>query len=385
MNTVNDHLDTVLATVRKLPGALEEFREMLLANLVMLGEIPAPTFGEEKRLEFLKQRFTECGLQNVSSDEAGNALGIYPGSPGKKSILVTAHADTPFPDTLNHTLALDMNRVVGPGVGNNSVGLAVLATLPTLMERLDIRLKADIVLMGATRALGRGNLGGLRFFLAHNQLPLVAGIDVESTRLGRLHYTSPASLGGEITCRVGEREDFTGAVEVLLDVIGRLRAIELPQETQTRLILGEVEAGTSFKSPARCAALRFQVRSTSDQSVHTVAEQIDTLADEVAEDTGASVEFEVIARAQAGGLEPGHPLVLEARRTMTALGIQPQEGCCSSAVSSFTEQGVPALCIGITSGRNANQRDEEVDTAPIMRGVAQLIGILMAMDGGCCD
>ncbi len=393
MNAATEPGDNLLATVRRLPAALEEFRELLLANLIMLGEIPAPTFGEQQRIDFLKQRFTECGLQNVSGDEAGNALGIIPGSGGNqsgdqggnKSILVTAHADTPFPASLNHTLALGMGHVTGPGLGDNSTGLAVLATLPTLLDRLGIRLCSNLVLMGATRALGRGNLGGLRFFLGHNSLPLTAAIDVEGTDLGRLHYTSLASLGGELSCRVGEERSNGGAVELLLAVIQRLQAIELPAATNTQLVLGELEGGTSFKVPARRATLRFQVRSESDQSVHEVAEQIEDIADEVAAANSAEVNFEVIARSSAGGLAPDHELVLTARRVMIALGIQPQEGRGSSAVSSFIEQGVPAVCVGITSSQNANQHNEELATDPIMRGVAQLIGILEAIDGGRCD
>ena len=57
-----------------------ELNEIILANLIMLGEIPAPTFHEEARIEFLKDRFAECSLQSCSSDEAGNGLGKTSGS-----------------------------------------------------------------------------------------------------------------------------------------------------------------------------------------------------------------------------------------------------------------------------------------------------------------
>ena len=70
----------------------------------MLGEIPAPTFAEEDRIQFLANRFTEEGLQNISIDEAGNAMGILPGQKGDHTILVVAHADTPFDAASDHAM-----------------------------------------------------------------------------------------------------------------------------------------------------------------------------------------------------------------------------------------------------------------------------------------
>ena len=40
--------------VRELPRRLETYREILLANLVMIAETPAPTFEETCRGDFLK-------------------------------------------------------------------------------------------------------------------------------------------------------------------------------------------------------------------------------------------------------------------------------------------------------------------------------------------
>src|SRR5256886_17356991 len=40
-----------------------------------LTEIPAPPFGEAARSEWLRQRFTALGLEDVQVDELGNVLG----------------------------------------------------------------------------------------------------------------------------------------------------------------------------------------------------------------------------------------------------------------------------------------------------------------------
>jgi tripeptide aminopeptidase len=393
-----DH-DNALGLVRRLPAAMENFREMLLANLVMIGEIPAPTFGESQRIEFLKQRFDECGLFSCSTDEVGNGVGILPGvgGPPRPSILVWAHADTPFSENINHSLCIQPDRVIGPGVADNSLGLAVLATLPTLLERLEIRLQSDLVLMGASRTLGRGNLEGLRFFLANNKLPLTAAVSVEGVYFGRLNYASLASLDGEIVCRVQKQDvpnnHSQGAIIILSGVIDRLRTMSVPSDEEvmtmaapeTTLILGSVEGGTSFKQPAREALLRFQVLSESDEALARVERRIRNIVEQVSSEMGATISFEVIARTNFGGLDREHPVVLQTRRIIAALGTQPLTERYSSSVSSFVEQGIPAVTVGITTGQNLNEPDEEVAIEPMLKGVAQLVGTLLAIDGGCCD
>ena len=79
--------------LRELPGyreAAAALREVLLANLVMIGEAPAPTFGEKQRIDLALDRFGEAGLNNCSLDEVGNGFGVLPGSSGEGNIFLVA-------------------------------------------------------------------------------------------------------------------------------------------------------------------------------------------------------------------------------------------------------------------------------------------------------
>jgi len=120
---MSESLEKILTRVHGLAGELEPFREMLLANVVMISEIPAPTFAEQERISFLNQRFNESGLDSTSIDELGNGVAILPGSEGKRTIMLTAHADTPFAAAENHSCTLDTGRILGLGVADNSLGL----------------------------------------------------------------------------------------------------------------------------------------------------------------------------------------------------------------------------------------------------------------------
>ncbi len=374
----------IMINLHGLRNELEAFREMLLANVIMIGEIPSPTFGEENRIAFLKQRFTECGLQSTSSDEVGNGMGILPGTEGKQTILLAAHADTPFGISQNHTCTIESGVIHGPGVADNSLGLAVLATLPTILDRLGLRFKSDLLLMGATRSLEQGNQQGLRFFLANTSQPVTTGISIEGHPQGRLHYRSMASLGGMISCQVDRKVSQISAIEILNNLICQLRNIDLSEESHTGLVLGSVTGGATYKIPARQAHLKFQLRSDNDQSVDKVAGQIDSIIDEAARQEGVSAHLEVIARTGAGGLSSSHALVAATRNIMSTLGIQPQQSIYSATVSGYVEHDIPAVCIGITNGDNVNYSDEYIEIEPILTGVTQLIGLLMCIDGGNC-
>ncbi|MBC8205994.1 MAG: peptidase dimerization domain-containing protein [Kiritimatiellales bacterium] len=379
--------------ISDLPAIREvcvSLRETLLANLVMLGEIPAPTFKEEARVNFLMQRFSECGLTNTSSDECGNGLGIVPGKDRTRNILVMAHADTVFSERRDHTVSVHAERISGPGIADNSLGLAVLATLPTMLEKLGIELNSGLVLMGAARSLGRGDLEGPRFFLENNKLPLTSGICVEGVKLGRLSYASAGMLRGEISCRVPEEYDWirrgaTGAILVMNEVINRILGIALPRKPQTSIVLGSVEAGTGFNIIPTEATLRFEVRSESSEIVERISGELEDIIEDVTSQTGSEVTLDVVARREVAGLGIGHPLVKQTREIMSALDLRPHITPSISELSALIASDVPAVTLGITEGEHLHEQRETVKIDPIFTGLTQLIAVLLAIDGGFCD
>lgn len=365
-------------------------RETLLANLVMIGEIPAPTFSERARVEFLLQRFSECGLTNTSSDECGNGLGILPGNNDDRNILLLAHADTVFSERRDHTVSVHAGKISGPGIADNSLGLAVLATLPTLVEKLGLDLDAGLVLMGGARSLGRGDLEGVRFFLENNKIPITAGICVEGVQLGRLSYASAGMLRGEIVCRVPEEYDWirrgaTGAILVLNEVINRILGIPLPRKPQTSIVLGSVEAGEGFNIIPTEGRLRFEVRSESSDIVKQIAGELEDIVEDITSQSGAEVELDIVARRETAGLSIGHPLVKQTREIMKALDLRPHITPSISELSVLISHGIPAVTLGMTEGERLHEQRETVLLEPMFTGLTQLVATLLAIDGGFCD
>jgi tripeptide aminopeptidase len=380
----------LLQDLPRYERSLKELSEIVLANLVMISEIPAPTFNEQRRVEFILNRMTDGGLQNTSTDEVGNALGMLPGASGDKNILIVAHLDTHIENSIDHTITVQTNRVYGPGVGDNGLGLAVMSSLPTILEHLNIQLNSNLVLVGSSRSLGRGNIEGLRFFLANADVPISAGICVEGVKLGRLSHSSIGMMRCEISYSVPEEYDWTqfgavGSIVVINDVINRILEIPVPKRPRTSIMLGSVRGGTTFGKMATNAVLRFEIRSESDEMVRELRDRIDHIVAEVSSDTGAEVSFDVFAQRKPGGIPFAHPLARNAMEIMRALDIKPRISPSTSELSALIDKDIPALTIGLSDGENLTQPGEIILIDPIYKGISQLLGLILAIDRGYCD
>lgn len=375
-------------------------RDILLANLVMTAETPAPTFGEEKRVRFLLDRFRESGLDHIADDEMNNGIGFLPGPEGAATVAVVAHLDTLFAETDPHALSLGAERVKGIGIGDNSLGAAVLASLPHLLSATGIELKVNLLLLGVSRSLGRGNLGGIRFLLENFRerglsdslrVPSGTGSDpfsmavcLEGNPLGRLNYTSLAMMRGEIRVEMPDEYDFsrfgvTGAIVHINDIINRILEIPRPSRPRTSVVFGSVRGGNGFHELARRAQLRFEVRSESDDVADRIEARIGDIIEEVRARGGADIVLDKIAHRRHGGITFDHPLVRTCRSVMESLDIEPKIGPSMSELSALIAEGIPAVTLGLTTGHQVNTLEEEMEIEPIFRGVAQVLGVLASL------
>lgn len=380
--------------IDQLPGIRERLmgmREILLANLVMLGETPAPTFREDRRIKLLQDRFIMSGLDNTSTDEMGSGYGILPGSEQhEKHILVVAHADSVLDESADHTVTVQPNEVIGPALGDNAFGVAVLASLPSMLEALEITFEHNIILMGAARSLGRGNLGGLQFFLDNPERKVGWGVCLDAVELGRISYHSIGMTRGEVRVTVPKEYDWTrfgimGAIVTLNEVIAKINEIPLPRKPQTVVVLGSVSAGKGYNVIATKAVLRFEIRSESAEMVEEVWRRIEDICAEVASMSQAEVRLESMARRHPGGIDFSHPMARTARELIRAVGLETRISPSSSELAALTEREISAIAMGLTLGHDVDETIDALQIAPMFQGVTNLIGLLLAIDRGCCD
>lgn len=384
--------DSALPPVRAHVEALRSLRELVLANTIMCSEIPAPTFEENNLVRFLCDRFTESDLQNISTDEAGNAVAMLPGTLGEegKNILVTAHVDKIWHAGVDHTVTVGPSSMHGPGVADNSLGVATIASFPIILERLGIEPRHNLILMGSTRSMGRGDLGGLRFFLDHTRIPISHAICIEGVQLGRLSYSSLGMNRAEITVTTPEVKDWytrgrATAISEINRIVQRILQIPTPTEPKTAIILGSINAGSAYNAPPTRATLRFEVRSEAPGMVTQIRERIEEIIDEVNAEQQINAKLEILARRRPGSVGFSHPLVKATRGIMAELGLQPKIAPSTSELSVFLDRDIPALTLGVTTGANKHDPAESIQIEPIFRGLAQIVGVLQFIDGDLSD
>jgi acetylornithine deacetylase/succinyl-diaminopimelate desuccinylase-like protein len=384
MSDTNENQE-VLTLVKGYRDQMASSRERILADAVMIGEIPALTFGEERLVRFLCDRFTEEGLDQISVDEVQNATAMLPGKVGKQNILIAAHTDRIWDPSIDHTISVSSDSLTGPGIADNALGVAALTILPFLLKSLNIGFNSNLVLLGASRSMGRGDLQGLRFFADNVSMPIGAGICVEGVQLGRLSYSSLGMNRCEIKVNTHvehhwESWSLSGAIISLNRIVQRILSIETPEVPKTSIILGSVNSGSSFNVPPTRATLRFEVRSEEPGMVARIREQIEEAIEQEVAENRINASLEVIARRKPGSIGFNHPFVRCARGIMKELGITPQVAPSTSELSVLLEKGIPSLTLGITEGDNKHQLDETVKIKPIFSGLAQLIGVIQSID-----
>ncbi|MDD4736480.1 MAG: peptidase dimerization domain-containing protein [Kiritimatiellae bacterium] len=382
-------LNKIGRSLPQIRDVAESMRDEILANLVLLGEMPAPSGGEEARIKLLLDRFAENDMIRSYSDDAGNGVAVVEGDKGRSNILLVAHADTSFPAREDHTVQLSSESACGFGLGDNSMGLAALATLPALLRRLNISLKSNLILLAATKSQGAHDLEGLRFFLNNNQLPLLGAVCVDGMPQGKLSTHSTGLLRAEVICRVPREYDWTrfgatGAIMAMNEIINKISTIELPTRPRTSIVYATIHGGTSFSTVPRKTSLSFNVLSESEETIQRVERRITDIVEEVGIHTRGQMSFNILCRRKPAELEFSHPLARCARYIFDKLDIEPLIRPSGSELSAVLEAGIPAVTIGITEGDQTDGQQDNLLIAPIGRGMAQLVGLILALDGGLC-
>ncbi|KAF0092930.1 MAG: hypothetical protein E1N59_3328 [Puniceicoccaceae bacterium 5H] len=383
-------LNDVLSRVDDYRQKLTALREIILANTVMCGEIPSPTFREERLVRFLADRFTENDLQNIGTDEAGNAVAMLPGTEGKNNILLAAHTDKVWEEGVDHSVTVSGDRLVGTGVADNALGVATMVGLPDILSKLGIKLKNNLILLGTSRSMGRGDLGGLRFFLENSQRQPAAAVCLEGVQLGRLSYSSLGMERGELVVESHEERSnagwgSTGAIVTMNRVVRQILEIRTPEEPKTTIILGSIVAGSAFNTPPQRATLRFEIRSEAPGMVSEISEQIQDIVHQVNAEHQITAHYSVVARRKPGTIGFNHPYTAAARNIMEALDVKPKVAPSISELSALLDRGIPSLTLGLTYGDNKHEVNEMIYIEPIFRGLAQLVALLEVIDGDLQD
>jgi hypothetical protein len=249
---------------------IRKIREIIISNIVLIGQISAPTFYERRRAEALVERLADFQVDECSIDDFGNPIAVIRGaSAQRQSIFVVAHLDTFSDVEADQNYEVTDKTISGMGVSDNSAAVGVLASLPEVFNRLGLTFESDIVLVAPNHSLARGNLRGIRRLLQVWPTPIRSAICLESVELGRLNYYSDGMIRGEISCSIAsekqwDRHHVPNAILVINEVINAILGLRLPQKPRTQIVIGKIAGGFNHGKIAYDANIGFEIRSDAD-------------------------------------------------------------------------------------------------------------------------
>jgi len=380
-----------LKTLPDLVDEIKAVQDIIITNIVLIGQTPAFTFKEKRRSTVFMERLAEFGVDEVTTDGYRNPIGIVRGTaPDKPPIFVVAHLDTFYERDIVHNYTIKENQITGPGILDNSLGVGVMVSLPILFQKLNLKFESDIVLAGTVQSIGKGNLRGVRHLLKTWPTPIRAGVCLEGVELGRLNYSSDGMIRGEIQCNISEIKEtfhkFTpNAILILNEVINEIMNLRLSQRPRSQIVIGKISGGASHGKIAYKSNLGFEIRSDSYKMVKSIYNNIRDIVEGINHENEVDLSIKTISNLKAARLKFNHPLVKNSAAVLEALAIKPISKSTESALSIFLSRKIPSVTLGITHGENYYTEKATMEIEPMFKGIAQVIGVLKAIDSGVCD
>ncbi len=357
---------------------MNELVNRVIELAVQIQQIPAPTFDENRRAEFVCGLFSEEGLLHVSMDQAGNAYGFLKSKMGSaKPLIVSAHLDTVFPASTDLTATRTQGQIYGPGLGDNSLGVAALFGLLWMLRERRIEPAGDIWFVANSCEEGLGDLRGMKAIVDRFGADIQAYLVLEGLALGHVYHRAVGVKRYRITARTAGGHSWSdygrpSAIHELARLVVQLTSLDLPPQPRTTMNVGKISGGTSVNVIASEASLDLDLRSEGQEALAGLIASVDKLIQN-ANRPDVRVEAQVIGQRPAGQMNPSHPLVRLGEESLRGLGVNAILTSGSTDANIPLSKGYPAVVLGISTGGSAHTVHEFINTEPVALGMEQLV------------
>lgn len=349
---------------------------------IQIQQIASPTFAEAERAAFVLENFQSEGLSDVSMDALGNVYARLPGSGQGFPVVISAHTDTVFPPGTDLTITRDGDRVAGPGIGDNSLGVASLFGLLWALHQEET-LPADLWLVANVCEEGLGDLRGMKAVVDRFGSNVRAYLILEGLAFGHIYHRGLGVQRYQITCRTAGGHSWVNygqpsAIHELALLVAQLQALPLPLKPRSSLNVGIFHGGTSVNTIAAEAHLELDLRSEDEQVLSNVAAKVMEMVNRACKSGPNAVDMtaEIIGRRPAGGIPLDHPLLELARRCLEDQGVKATIGTGSTDANVPLSRGLPAVTVGMTTGGGAHTTQEFINIPPLRSGLRQILELV---------
>lgn len=308
-------------------------RERLVDEFCHLVSIDAPSYGERKMADYIKDRLSLLGVQmeeddsgRVMNGSSGNLYGFWKGTMPGEPILFSMHMDTVAPAVGKKAVVHDDGRITSDGT--TVLGADDMSAVAALLEAMQCITEEGISHRDIELLITAGeemHLQGSRNFdfsrIKANEsyvLDLGGKVGCGAHRAPSLAVFEAEVLGKSAHAGFAPEEG-VHAVKIASRAVGRLQMGKLPG--QMTVNIGRIEGGGATNIvPDRCK-VSGEVRGIRHESVLEQLNKIKSIFREEAKEGHAEICFkeELLFHAYATPLE--HPVVKRFEQVCKKMGL----------------------------------------------------------------
>ena len=381
------------ATVQTALAAVERSAPELLEEQIRLCEIPAPPFGEERRGQAMKAVFEGLGLRDVRVDAAGNVIGERPGRSPRPNVVLAAHLDTVFPEGTDVKVRREGTRLIGPGIGDDCLGLATLIGVARALGEAKLETPGTLTFVANVGEEGLGDLRGAKHLFATELAGRIdsfvsvdgAGFGLTNVGVGSYRYrVTFKGPGGHSYGAFG----LASPIHALGRAIAKIADLDVPRDPKTTFNVGRIGGGTSVNSIAFEAWAEVDLRSHDQEALDSVERRFLQMIQAAAtvENARWGGKETIRVEAERVGVRPPGQTPRDSRIVETAVSVTMALGLPVSFETGSTDAnvpmglGVPAITIdGGGKGSGAHSLAEALDTTDYWKGTQRALLLAVAL------
>ncbi|HSP63324.1 MAG TPA: M20/M25/M40 family metallo-hydrolase [Pyrinomonadaceae bacterium] len=391
VKTVAQYVEQVKALsdrsdVKAANDYLDRNHESILHEWIAITEINAPSGQEQQRAKYIESLLRPYHLDDIHYDSAGNLVAVRKGAGGGPVIVFDAHMDTVFQPGLQIKATIRDGKIFAPGIGDDTRNVeALLATIRAL-DDAKIKTKGDLVFVFTVEE--ETTFKGVNNYVKENKSKIDQYIALDGGYEGftyagiginwyRHHFIGP---GGHTRSRTPPYS----ATLPLARAIARIYQLKVPTSPSSNLNIGMLGGSEVVNAKASDAWFTVDLRSTSNEVIADLDQQIKTILDEEAARVGMKVKTDVISRSPAATI-PGHResyLVRMAEAVHRVSGFEPPiTNAGSNNSSAALLAGISSISTGAGPCDGSHSLAENCEIEPFYKGTKKILLLEVALAG----
>ncbi len=389
---------TARREVQRAVRFVEEDDARTVADLRRLTEIASPPFGEQARGRAYAELLRQAGADSVWTDSVGNVLALRRGRTGGRTLVLSGHLDTVFPEGTDVHIKEHGDTLYAPGVGDDTRGLVAVLGVLRALEAAGVETRNDVLFVGTVGEEGLGDLRGVKHLFRDGGPRIDAFISIDGSGDGRIVHRALGSHRYRVEFD-GPGGHSWGAFGTASPIHAMGRAIALFDDAaavftssgpRTSYNVGRIGGGTSVNAVAFQGWMEVDMRSESPRSLMAIDSILHASVQKALEEENAgrkrgdalTVKLELVGDRPSGEIDPGVPFVQRAQAVTRQLGLEPELEISSTDSNIAISKGIPAITIG-SGGKAGNAHAPEEwwlnDKGP--RGIQRALLIVLAEAG----